>query len=151
MKRKKVNKIERSILRKEKLSQVQSGSGLFLFKNKTNASLQLPKRSSDGKIWVEANQTWEGDSFFIKMIPKEAMLVKKIKDPEEEKMQEEKLILDQPDQITNEGKIEHVVEDEVIINEVKNKTKRKTKSESNKNKDKLITENPIEGVTIIRD
>ncbi len=133
--------------RKLKLQKSQSGRGLFLFKNNSRGSLQLPKVSSDGKRWIEVNQTWEGDSFFLSMIPKEAILLKTIISPddqeEEEKVSNEKLLLDQPDQITEEGKIEHVVSVETKkINE--NKTSLKSKKSK-----KLLTEDPVGDLTII--
>ena len=59
----------------------------------------------------------------------------------------EKLILDQPDQVTSSGKVEHSVvgDDNIQINEV-------GADEINvKSKDKLLTEDPLAGVTIIRD
>jgi len=149
------NKKQRYELQRQRLSESLIGTGLFLFKNKTNASLQLSKKSSDGKIWVEPGQTWKGDSFFLKMIPKEAILISTLESPnqkEEVSMSEEKLILDQPDQITTEGKLEHIVSDEpVTITEETMKKKRKTKTESKNKENKLLTEDPIAGVTIIRD
>jgi hypothetical protein len=155
MRKNNTNKRERYNLQRQKISASLCGEGLFLFKNKTNASLQLPKKSSDGKVWVEPNQTWKGDSFFLKMIPKEAVLIETIESPnkkEESNMSEEKLLLDQPDQITPEGKLEHVVSNEPeALNEETTKRKRKTKSESKKEEKKLLTEDPIAGVTIIRD
>ena len=54
----------------------------------------------------------------------------------------DKLILDQPDQITNQGKIEHVVADnqKALIKE----------NDASKNEENvLITENPIDGLEII--
>lgn len=164
MKKINISKNERAEVKRQNLSVSQAGSGLFLFKNKNQeATLQLPKQSFDNKKWVGPNETWKGDSFFLKMIPKEAILVKTIISPDEQKRQEQqkeegkmlnenKLILDQPDQITTEGKIEHSIPSEecIEINENKSK-KKKTKSESKSNKEKLLTEDPIAGVTIIRD
>jgi hypothetical protein len=154
MKKNNINKEERSKMKKENLENSQKGSGLFVFKNKNSqASLQLPKISFDGKRWVEPNQTWKGDSFYFTMVPKEAILVKTLISPDQEKenkMNEQKLLLDQPDQITQEGKIEHVTETEnVTLNET---TKKKKKTNENvKKEDLLMTEEPIAGVTIIRD
>jgi hypothetical protein len=133
--------------RKLKLQKSQSGRGLFLFKNNSRGSLQLPKISSDGKRWIEVNQTWEGDSFFLSMIPKEAILLKTIISPDdqekEEKVSNEKLLLDQPDQITEEGKIEHVVS---VENKKINENKTSLKSKKSK---KLLTEDPVGDLTII--
>lgn len=159
MKKNNMTKQERREVKKQNLAESQSGTGLFIFKNKSSqATLQLPKVSFDGKKWIEPNQTWKGDSFFLKMIPREASLVKTLISPDQQKKNEEakamesKLLLDQPDQITPEGKLEHVIDsgDAVELNET-TKKKKKTKNE-NENKDKtLLTEDPIAGVTIIRD
>lgn len=159
MKKDNSNKTKRTETKKTQLIESQKGVGLFLFKNRNKeASLQLPKVSFDGKRWVGPNENWQGDSFFLKMIPKEAILVKTLISPDEEKQKEnnnmeEKLILDQPDQITNDGKVEHVVEsqDVVEINENTKKRKKRNKNESNVESNKLLTEDPIAGVTIIRD
>lgn len=164
MKKIKISKNERAEVKRQNIAVSQSGSGLFLFQNKNkDATLQLPKQSFDNKKWVGPNETWQGDSFFLKMIPKEAILVKTIISPDEQKKQEQikkeegkmlnenKLILDQPDQITTDGRVEHLVpSDEESINENENKNKKKkVKSESKSNKDKLLTEDPIAGVIII--
>ena len=154
MRKNNTNKKQRYELQRQRVSASLNGTGLFLFKNKTNASLQLPKKSSDGKVWVEPNQTWRGDSFFLKMIPQEAVLVETIESPnqtEEANMSEEKLILDQPDQITTDGKLEHIVSNEPAVLTEETKKKKKTKTESKNKENKLLTEDPIAGVTIIRD
>jgi hypothetical protein len=157
MKKNKVSKQERTEIKKKILEDSLSGSGIFIFKNKGNATLQLPKPSLDGKRWVDAGQTWRGDSFFLKMIPKEAALVKTLISPDKQNEKKEikmenKLLLDQPDQVTPEGKVEHVVVSDVVeINENTTKKKKRTKSESQKQDKSLITEDPVAGVTIIRD
>ena len=142
----KLNKFERTEQKKKALEYHQTGSGMFVFKNRSNvASLELPKVSADGKKWVGPNQTWKGDSYYLMMVPKEAVLVEslEVKKKEESKTMAEKLILDQPDQITTSGRVEHSVVDEFQINEVA--------PIDQKIKDILITEDPLAGVTIIRD
>lgn len=161
MKKNNANKKERAQFKKNIIAESQKGLGLFIFKNKNKeASLQLPKLSEDGKKWIGPNETWRGDSFFLRMIPKEALLVKTIISPdqqknqekEDKKMNEEKLILDQPDQITSEGKVEHVASNEKLVDLSENTKKRKRKkNENSENQKKLLTEDPIAGVTIIRD
>lgn len=62
----------------------------------------------------------------------------------EDVMNEEKLILDQPDQITQEGKVEHV----------KSQSKQKPLNETpqqEEEKQVLLTEDPVEGIEIIFD
>jgi hypothetical protein len=144
---KKTSKIERNQIKKEYIEYHQKGEGLYLFKNRSNvASLELPKHSSDGKKWVEPNETWEGDNYFFKMIPKEAILIKTISEPKKETVMENKLILDQPDQITTKGKVEHVVpESELTLNE------NPIVEVQEETKEKLLTEDPLAGVTILKD
>jgi len=141
-----VNKLERAEQKKAAMEYYQSGSGMFLFRNRSKvASLELPKVSADGKKWIEPGQTWKGDSYFMKMIPREAVLVETLTEQKKEEVNmQDRLILDQPDQVTTAGKVEHaVVQGKVAINEV-NPNEAETK-------DRLLTEDPLAGVTIIRD
>jgi hypothetical protein len=140
-------RIERTEQKKRVTEYHQAGTGMYVFRNRSSvASLELPKPSADGKKWVAPGQTWRGDSYFLKMVPREATLVEAIQEQIKEEKMAEKLILDQPDQITSSGKVEHsVVGDEMQINEVGSED---TKVKS---KEKLITEDPLAGVTIIRD
>ena len=106
----KVTKIERAQNKKKILEYYQNGTGLYLFRNRNSASLELPKVSKDGKKWVEPNGTWEGDSYFLSMVPREAVVVRTISEPDNKEVKlENKLILDQPDQVTSAGKVEHKV------------------------------------------
>jgi hypothetical protein len=152
---KKVNKIERAQQKKQAIEYYQKGTGLYLFRNRSVvSSLELPKISHDGKKWVKPNETWQGDSYFLQMVPKEAIIVQSLEAPKNENVElpineakenimEEKLILDQPDQVTKTGKVEHAVEKELPLTE--------TAPTTEENKEKLLTEDPLAGVTIIRD
>lgn len=151
----KVNKLERMQQKKQALEYYQNGVGLYVFRNRSSvASLELPKVSKDGKKWVQPNETWEGDSYYLSMVPKEAIMVKVLEEPKsneclnenKENKVDEKLILDQPDQVTNSGKVEHSVDNDLPLTETKPQ-----KEEKNKSKEKLLTEDPLAGVTIIRD
>lgn len=140
---KKVTKLERTQQKKQTLDYYQKGTGLYLFRNRNaSASLELPKPSKDGKKWVEPNGTWEGDSYFLSMVPKEAVLVRALAEENKEVKVENKLILDQPEQITRTGKVEHKVSDDLPLNEA---------DPREAEKEKLLTEDPMSGVTIIRD
>jgi hypothetical protein len=139
----KSTKIERAQQKKEAMDYYQAGTGLYLFRNRTSGSLELPKVSKDGKKWVEPGCTWEGDSYFLSMIPKEATLVRSLEEPKKEEIKmEEKLILDQPEQITKSGKVEHVSKDGAL---------NENPQEDATSKDRLLTEDPLAGVTILRD
>lgn len=140
------NRLERADQKRKAIAYHQAGTGMYVFKNRSAvASLELPKPSADGKKWVEPGQTWKGDSYFLSMVPKEAILVESLTEQhKEESNMQDKLILDQPDQITSSGKVEHSVQqDDLQINEVA--------PQEAKAKDRLITEDPLAGVTIIRD
>ena len=142
------NKLERQEKKRKSTEYHQKGTGMYVFRNKSKvASLELPKPSADGKKWIEPRQTWRGDSYFLSMVPREATIVESLNEQVKEEKMAEKLILDQPDQVTSSGKVEHSVvgDDNIQINEV-------GADEINvKSKDKLLTEDPLAGVTIIRD
>ena len=141
----KSTKIERTEEKKRLIDYHQKGEGLFVFKNRSKvASLELPKPSADGKKWIAPGATWEGDSYFFSMIPENAVLVREISEPKKEERMENKLILDQPDQVTKTGKVEHKVSEDLALNEV-------SPEGTQKERDLLINEDPLSGVTIIRD
>jgi hypothetical protein len=139
----------------------ERGKGLFVFRNKSNeATLSLPKVAADGKTRmvgpanpkVPGSGEWEGDSYFMQLVPREAILVRVIKAPgeEEEQMNEnEKLILDQPEMVTAEGTVEQVVESAPDTDQPINETPEEGIEKSKK--DVLLTEDPLDGVTIITD
>lgn len=146
-------KQQRDQIRKNNIEVQQKGEGLFIFKNRSSfATLELLKKSKDGKKWVGPNETWQGDSYFLKMVPREAILVQTLINPKQEtkedNMSDNKLLLDQPDQVTSDGRVEHVVpnEEQQINEQVPVKSENKKKS-----KETLLTEDPLAGVTIIRD
>lgn len=142
----KTNKLERAEQKRRAVEYHQAGTGMYIFRNRSSvASLELPKPSADGKKWVEPGQTWKGDSYYMSMVPREAVLVESLCETSKEEVEvKEKLILDQPDQITFGGRVEHsVVDENTPINE--------TPQEEKKSKERLLTEDPLAGVTIIRD
>ena len=142
----KSNKLERADQKRKAVEYHQAGTGMYLFRNRSAvASLDLPKVSADGKKWVGPGQTWKGDSYFMSMVPREAVLVESLcENNKEETKVEERLILDQPEQITSAGKVEHEVADELpkVV---------ESSPKAGKSKERLITEDPLAGVTIIRD
>jgi len=148
---KRVNRMEKLSERRSKLEYYQKGSGLYVYRNRTNATLMLPKPTPSGVKSVEPGKEWQGDDYYMKMIGEgQASLVRVIVPPtpqnqiveEKEDVMPEKLILDQPDQITTNGKVEHVVV-----------TPETLKMESNpveeKKREALINEDPMEGIQIL--
>ena len=98
---------------KEYLQHVCRGEGLFVYRNRTNGDLKLPKPTLEGITTIRPNQEWQGDNYYMSLVPQEAILVRTITSPTQERnkiMQEQKLILDQPEKIMTQGQVEYVVE-----------------------------------------
>ena len=124
---------------------LQKGTGRCVYRNNTKGDLTLPKPSENGTTGpIPPGGTWIGDDYFMYMVKNnEASLVENlVVNPEivkEEVM--DKLILDQPDRITTEGRVERVVVSQTLpLNE--------TPLEST-DKDVLLTEDPMDGIQII--
>jgi len=146
----KTTRLEKIASKKEKIDYHQKGTGRYVYKNKSSGTLNLPKAGLNGEKHVPVGGEWEGDSYFMYMVGKEATISRILESPErkvkpakpEETMSEEKLILDQPDQVTDQGKVEHVCCDpQKQLNEG-------CPNEEDK-KDVLLREDPLDGVKII--
>jgi hypothetical protein len=183
--RRKKSKYEKMAERKALLDHHLQGKGLYRFRNRNNATLELPKPGicamTGNKITVvgpvqkdNKGQTipgsgeWDGDDYFMQCVRnRDAILVKTLTPPEEsvpepepvveavepepevvteskeEEMTEEKLILNQPDQVTSEGTVEHVVTDQAKpLNEA-------PCCAPEKPTETLLTEDPMAGVEIV--
>jgi hypothetical protein len=172
--------------RKALLDHHLQGKGVYRFRNRNKATLELPKPGlcamtgkeitvvgpvvykPDGSV-VPGSGEWDGDDYFMQCVRnRDAILVKTITPPDaepepvvepvveavepepevvteskEEDMTEEKLILNQPDQVTSEGTVEHVVTDQAKpLNEA-------PCCAPEKPTETLLTEDPMAGVEII--
>lgn len=162
MKYRKFNKYEKKEVRTEMIQNAISGEGLYLYENRSNADLTLPRPTSSGLRVIKAKAQFQGDNYYMQLV-KLGLLkyVKQLQSPEEEKlaeslmnesvqnnikkeenMSEEKLILDQPDMITEQGKVEHVVNNPV--------QKLNEQQKDGKQKDVLLNESPS-GFVIVSD
>lgn len=125
----------------------QAGTGLFVFENNSNGELTLPKKTASGQMRVGPRGKFQGDSYFMSYVGHPHNMLRLIETiiPQGEPMSE-KLILDQPDTVTNQGKVEHVVtsENPVILKPINDGTNFAPQPEI------LITEAPLDGVEIIR-
>ena len=148
MKYRKFNKFEKKEVRAQMLQNALHGEGLYLYRNNTKADLTLPRPTRSGTRVVAAGKEFQGDNYYMQLVRQGMLrLVKEIQSPEqqnaEEVKMEEKLILDQPDTITDKGKVEHVVSTPV----------KKLNEEKDGNKDKqpevLLNEGPVEGGFVI--
>lgn len=146
----KFNKLQRREQRAAMLKKALSGKGLFVYRNRTSGDLSLPKPTTSGQRVILKGAEWEGDDYYMAMVPQEAILVRIIQTPQEQKeaeekmIMEEKLILDQPETVTQEGQVEQVVAEpeEEVLTET---------PEDSPTIDVLINENPMDGIEIIRD
>ena len=138
----KLNRFEKLAANKEKLAKALFGEGVYLYRNNAGGDLKLPKPNLEGTTFVPKGGTFKGDSYFMSMVKNnELRLVEVLEKPKEIKM-EEKLILDQPDIVTTEGTVEHVLTDE---------EKKKLEENEEEGRETLITEDPMDGIQILTD
>lgn len=110
MKYRKFTKYEKQAMNKTKLANAQLGSGIYMFQNRNTGTFTLPRPTKSGIRQVGGRAKFEGDSYYLSLVPTDLILVEVIKTPEQEKLEmEQKLILDQPEKVTVHGKVEHVV------------------------------------------
>jgi len=152
MKKNRLTKQEKRSLQHEKLKNSLSGTGKFIFENNTDGDLNLPKMTNSGLRNIGPRKRFEGDSYYMRWVGPPMNLLRLIEEvvpqssEKEIKVNEEKkLILDQPDTVNNQGKVEHVVTDDVVsqqdLNDNTNPDQRKP--------DILLNESPVDGVEII--
>jgi hypothetical protein len=163
--------------KKEKMTRLMAGEGVFIYENNTDADLSLPKPSIEGFTRVGPRKRFKGDSYFMSLVKTPICLLKLIEEVKEDlKIEEivvenkishekkedglinnkgkktikvkkakrkkakkgsktkmkEKLILDQPDVVTEAGKLEQIETEETQVQE-----------------EKLLTENPSGDIEII--
>ncbi len=174
---KRVSRYESNSARQAKIDFHQHGEGHFVFQNITKGTITLPKPAVDGSKYVLPGAMFEGDSYFVKALvrPNLARLVREIKteiappvidviveavvepsailnENKEDTMNESKLLLDQPDTITQKGKVEHVVVDNTPkakkLNEQQKKKPTKEELEA-ASAETLLLDGAIEGVQIL--
>lgn len=149
MKYRKFNKLEKKEVRAQVLENVLHGEGLYLYRNNTGADLTLPRPTKSGIRIVGPNKEFQGDNYYMQLVRQGFLrLVKELQSPESEQtktevnMSQDKLILDQPDMITEQGKVEHVVSKPV---EKMNETQQDAEAKP----DVLLNEGPVEGGFVI--
>jgi hypothetical protein len=97
---------------------------------------------------IRPNEEFQGDSYFMNLVKtNDLIFIRAIASPiinERKPMEEKKLILDQPDRYTQQGKTEQVlpIEKHIKLNE-------NQPDEDKKATDILINEDPLSGVEII--
>jgi len=152
MKYNKFNRFERAENRKAKIAESLKGEGVYVFANNTKGDLQLAKPPIKGgvrvgnMILVPRGAEFQGDSYFLPMLrTNELRLIETLISPEEQRsttMQEQKLLLNQPDRVTAKGTVEQVIppQPQQTLNEGQ---------PTHKQQDVLINEDPMSGVEIL--
>lgn len=119
MKYRKFNKYEKQTVRREAIQQAMAGEGLYLYENKSNADLTLPRPTKSGLRIIGPKKQFQGDNYYMQLVRSGHLrLLKELQSPEQERaamLNEEKLILDQPDTVTAKGKVEHVVDKKTAL------------------------------------
>jgi len=144
-----LNKHEARAYRAQKMEKALKGSGTYVFENITKGDLMLPKATASGQTKVAVGQSFQGDDYFMQLVKDhQCRLVKTLISPEqakqnalklEQSQQNQKLILDQPNMVTESGQVELVADDQQL-NESPVETEQV---------DKLINESPIDGIDIV--
>lgn len=134
--------------RKEKQMHALFGKGRYLYRTK-NSDVILPKPDAKGRKFIPANSTFEGDDYFMFLVKNHTIFLADTLDSgiikeEKEPLMEQKLLLDQPDQVTQIGTVENVV----IRQEEKKITEKKTQLADG---NILITDDAMSGIEIILD
>jgi hypothetical protein len=150
----KMNKFERTAAFNEKRAAALAGTGVFLFKNNSRADIMLSKPTMEGYKIIGPGQQFRGDSFFLKQVGNGLALIRDETPKKDETsknegkiMAQEKLILDQPETVTTQGKVE-MVKSPVSqkLNEVQPSVPEEITA---KTEDVLINEDPMAGVEIM--
>lgn len=156
MLRRKLNRLERREFQKQKLAQNLAGDGLYVYENNTSGTLTLPKPTASGKRTLAPKEQFQGDSYFMSLVKPPNNLLKFVREitpnlPEnqtqtlvETNMNEQKLILDQPDRVTSEGTVEQVVK-QPAPQKLNDSVEKKPAPP----KEVLLTEEPMDGIEII--
>lgn len=136
-----------------KLKNSLSGSGVYVYENNSDADLSLPKPTASGIRVVGPRKRFQGDSYFMSWVGPPMNLLKLVevvvpqspqKFANEETEMENKLILDQPDTVTQSGKVEYVVAGDPAVKQLNDNV-----DPTKKAPEVLLTEDPLDGVEII--
>lgn len=122
----------------------------YIFENHRLADYSLPKKSIDGKKIIPPKGRFHGDEYFISFVKSGDLRLVDTIHPKPKTLNEatgatmEKLILDQPEKFTQEGKTENVV-----VSKAKTQVLNDSNLENKKQENVLLVEHPMEGIDII--
>lgn len=117
MKYRKFTRYEAKEVRREQVAQAMSGGGVYVYENSSpHAELSLPRPTRSGVRKIGPKQQFQGDSYYMQLVRTGMLrLIEVVQSEEQEREvllaeQEQRLITDQPDRVTNKGKVENVVD-----------------------------------------
>lgn len=154
----KFNKYEKREIKSQIVKEALAGSGLYLYQNSNaNAELTLPRPTKSGVRIIAAGGQFQGDDYYMQLVRTGMLrLVEVLQTPEQESQGDEetmnestdRLILDQPETVTQSGPVEHVVQDD--------QTKQRPLNESQPEAEKqpvLLNEAPVadDGFVIVEE
>ncbi len=143
MKYRKMNKYEKKAWQHEKLENDMHGEGLYLYENHSEADMTLPRPTKSGLRSVGPKSQFQGDNYYMQMVRNGHLrLIKELQSPEQERAareeaMEDKLILDQPETITEHGEIEHVINANTPVQKLH-------EDDNQPQTDVLLNEGPVE-------
>lgn len=115
----KFDKFEKKQIRRDNIAAAMAGSGIYIYQNSSQQSeLTLPRPTRSGVRKVAPSGQFQGDDYYMQLVRTGFLrLVEVLQTAEQEKesqmiedqKEEQKLLLEQPDQVTDHGTVEHVV------------------------------------------
>ncbi len=120
------------------LEEAPTAEKLYVYKNFNNDETRLPEANRDGQIIISPTAEFVGDNRFFPLL--KTGRLKLVREVEQYMPQQEKLITEQPPMVTNQGTVEFVKVNGDQLNE-----------EEKKKKEKLLAEDPLNGVKLLLD
>jgi hypothetical protein len=117
--RQKFTRQERKDIKHQQVQSAMSGNGLYIYENSSDkADLTLPRPTKTGVRSVPPKGRFQGDDYYMQLVRTGFLrCIESLQTPEAENevkmLEEQKLILDQPEKVTPKGVVEHVVEKNV--------------------------------------
>lgn len=114
MQYRKFNKYEKKDVRKHLIENAFKGGGIYVYQNRSKvAEMTLPKATASGVRKIGPDEKFQGDDYYMQMVKSgDLILIEVIQTAQQQEQQmlnEERLILDQPNRVTQEGQVENVV------------------------------------------
>jgi hypothetical protein len=166
MKKNKAEAMQERLKNIHSLSKPDLTKNTYIFQNHKKHDFALPHKSFDGKKYIGPGQTFHGDEYFMMFVKTGDLRINRVIEGVSEIVENnlnesvnnvgtqlkegasmEKLILEQPNKVTTEGTVEHVVRQPQTVLRDHNVSNQKTPEQAAQ--DVLLNENPMAGIDII--